>query len=158
MQFKRYVGASGTDVLTLLRALRSAADRYRAFTEGAATRDGALSRLNLFVYSMSTLDSEITKPLLICLGEPEQASLDTTECDHLLDTLESWFVRRALVRAQSQGTNRFMLDLLIHLTKRTATTGVDDAARTFLAAETSSFGYWPDDAVRARDDLPGRGS
>ncbi|TFB66198.1 DUF262 domain-containing protein [Cryobacterium sp. Hz9] len=151
MQFKRYVGASGTDILTLLRALRSAADRYRAFTEGAAVRDGALSRLNLFVYRMSTLDSEITKPLLIWLGEPEQAALDELERARLLDTLESWFVRRALVRAQSQGTNRFMLDLLTQLAKRPATTAVDEAARTYLAVQTSSFGYWPDDAELRRE-------
>ncbi|TFD68225.1 GmrSD restriction endonuclease domain-containing protein [Cryobacterium gelidum] len=151
MQFKRYVGASGTDILTLLRALRSAADRYRAFTEGAAVRDGALSRLNLFVYRMSTLDSEITKPLLIWLGEPEQAALDELERARLLGTLESWFVRRALVRAQSQGTNRFMLDLLTQLAKRPATTAVDEAARTYLAVQTSSFGYWPDDAELRRE-------
>jgi len=151
MQFKRYVGGSGTDVLTLLRSLRSAADRYRAFTEGAAVRDGVLSRLNLFVYRTSTLDSEITKPLLIWLGEREQAALDLSERERLLDTLESWFVRRALVRAQSQGTNRLMLDLLIHLTKRSPGTAVDDSARTFLAAQTSSFGYWPDDAELRRE-------
>ncbi|PPF65026.1 hypothetical protein C5E11_02915 [Clavibacter michiganensis] len=152
-QFKRYVAASETDVLPLLRALRAAADRYRQFTERAAARDGSLSRLDLFVYRMSTLDSEIAKPLLIWLGEPEQAGIGPEEQARLLSVLESWFVRRALVRAQSQGTNRLLLDLLISLAKRGDEVSVGEAAERFLAAQTSGPGYWPGDAELRRELL-----
>ncbi len=151
MQFKRYVSESGTDVLSLVQSLSAAANRYKAFTLGAAARDGALSRLDLFVYRTSTLDSEIVKPLLIWLGESNQAAISVEERNGLLDSLESWFVRRALVRAQSQGTNKLMLDLLTQLTKRPAGTGVDAVARTFLSTQTSSIGYWPDDAELRRE-------
>ncbi|TFD46934.1 DUF262 domain-containing protein [Cryobacterium frigoriphilum] len=151
MEFKRYASSSGTDILSLLRALRSAADRYRAFTESAATRDGVLSRLDLFVYRMGTLDSEIAKPLLIWLGEAQQVALDSGDHDRLLGIVESWFVRRALVRAPSQGTNRLMLDLLIQLAKSGAAPTLACAAEEFLAAQTSTTGYWPDDAEIRRE-------
>jgi hypothetical protein len=150
-QFKRYVAASETDILALLQALRAAADRYRRFTEAATARDGSLSRLELFVYRTSTLDSEIAKPLLIWLGEPEQAGIEPEEQARLLTVLESWFVRRALVRAQSQGTNRLLLDLLIALTKRGADVSVDETAQRFLASQTSGPGYWPGDAELRRE-------
>lgn len=155
-QFKRYVTESGTEILTLLQALSASADRYRRFTEAAAVRDGSLGRLDLFVYRTSTLDSEIAKPILIWLGEPEQALLDQVERDGLLEVLESWFVRRALVRAQSQGTNRLLLDLLIALTKRGASVTVDKAAEMFLTSQSSPVGYWPGNAELRRElaDFP----
>lgn len=155
-QFKRYVADSGIDILELLRTLRAAADRYRKFTEAAATRDGSLSRLDLFVYRMSTLDSEIAKPLLIWLGEPEQARIERAEQEKLLDVLESWFVRRALVRAQQQGANRLLLDLLVALTRRADGVQLGAASEAFFTAQSSGVGYWPGDAEVRRElsDFP----
>ncbi|QHC68924.1 DUF262 domain-containing protein (plasmid) [Rathayibacter sp. VKM Ac-2759] len=144
--FKRYASdpASG-GVERLLPEIHAAATRYREFTEQALLRDGLLSRLALFVYRTGTLDSELAKPLLIWLGEPEQADIPAAERDRLLAVLESWFVRRALVRAPSQGANRFLLDLLTHLLsqphERIAAT-----AETFLTKQSSGVGFWPDDA------------
>lgn len=151
VQFKRYVSDTSADVLVLLQTLRAAADRYRAFTEAATVRDGALGRLELFVYRTSTLDSEIAKPLLIWLGEPEQSDVGVDERDRLLDVLESWFVRRALVRAQSQGTNRFMLELLIQLSRRSSDSDLASTASALLSAQSSSVSYWPDDAELRRE-------
>lgn len=144
-QFKRYVIDTGIDTIDLLQAISSAASKYRAFTEGAAARDGVLSRLDLFVYRTGTLDSELTKPLLIWLAQPEQFGVADESRDRLLGILESWFVRRALVRVQSGGNNRLLLDLLIALSRRPEGGDVAEAASTFLASQKSSVGYWPDD-------------
>ena len=150
-QFKRYVTDSGVETIGLLQAISSAASKYRAFTEGAAVRDGRLSRLDLFVYRTGTLDSELTKPLLIWLGQPEQADITDDVRDRLLGVLESWFVRRALVRVQSQGTNKTMLDLLTALSRRAAGTDAAQVMSDYLAAQTTSFGYWPDDEEVRRE-------
>lgn len=150
-QFKRYVADTKAEVLPLLRSIGVAAARYRAFTEGAAVPDGALSRTDRFVYRLDKLDSEIAKPLLIWLAEPEQNDIDEATRNELLETLESWFVRRALVRAQSQGTNRLMLDLLVQLSRREPGQDVAGIAREFLASQTSPVGYWPDDREVRRE-------
>jgi hypothetical protein len=149
--FKRYAtDPAAGGVKQLLPEIHSAATRYRDFTTAAAVRDGELSRLALFVYRTSTLDSEIAKPLLIWLGEPEQAGISEAVQDRLLAVLESWFVRRALVRAPSQGTNRFLLDLLSHLNTHPREQ-VAEAAEAFLAKQTTGPAYWPDDAEAARE-------
>lgn len=150
-QFKRYVGDTKAEVLPLLRSIGAAAAKYRAFTEGAAVSDGSLSRTDRFVYRLDKLDSEIAKPLLIWLAEPEQSDIDEPTRNELLEALESWFVRRALVRAQSQGTNRLMLDLLVQLSRRESGQNVAAIAVDFLVSQTSPVGYWPDDAEVRRE-------
>lgn len=144
--FKRYAAdlANGS-VQTLLPAIHAASERYKTFMEQAAVRDGEIDRLALFVYRTGTLDSELTKPLLIWLGEPAQADIPVAQRDQLLATLESWFVRRALIRAPSQGANRFLLDLLTHLATQPHD-AIASAAEAFLAKQQSGVGYWPDDA------------
>lgn len=149
--FKRYTTDPATGgVSQLLPEIHAAATRYLDFTTSATVRDGELSRLALFVYRTSTLDSELAKPLLIWLGEPEQGGIPDRVQDRLLAVLESWFVRRALVRAPSQGANRFLLDLLTHLSTQPHE-GIADAAEVFLSKQSTTTAYWPDNAEVARE-------
>jgi hypothetical protein len=143
-RFKLYVRANGP-VGQLLPRLKEAADLYQNRIERYKKRSGILTRSELFAYRISSFDSEIAQPLLIWLGEPEQAEAPPQVRDELLSTLESWFVRRALVRAPASGSNEFMLQLLKHLASQPKAR-IAEAARTFLAADQSSVGYWPRDA------------
>lgn len=148
-QFKHYVTTAEKDVAALLPRIKASADRYRAVIEGAQRPDGPLERMELFGYRVGTLDSEVARPLMIWLDEPEQSDIPEHDRNRILEALESWFVRRALVRAPSQGSNRFIVDLLGHLSARSPLE-VADAAVAFLAANHTAVGYWPsDDEVRA---------
>ncbi len=148
-QFKHYVNTVSKDVGTLLPQIRSAADRYRALIEASEQQIGPLTRAQLFSYRVNTLDSEIARPILIWLDEPEQADISADDRDRILGILESWFVRRALVKAPSQGSNRFMVDLLQFLSRREPS-AVADALEEYLVANHVAVGYWPgDDEVRA---------
>ncbi|MEQ6897959.1 DUF262 domain-containing protein [Microbacterium sp. KR10-403] len=148
-QFKHYVNTVENDVTVLLPQIRAAADRYRSVIEGSANPIGPLTRTQLFSYRVGTLDSEISRPLLIWLHEPEQAGIPETDRDQILAVLESWFVRRALVKAPSQGSNRFLVDLLQHLSRQPKET-LGQATRAFLVANHTPVGYWPgDEEVRA---------
>ncbi|MCR2824289.1 GmrSD restriction endonuclease domain-containing protein [Microbacterium sp. zg.Y909] len=148
-QFKHYVNTVEKDVSALLPQIKAAADRYRTIIEGSENPNGPLSRAQLFSYRVGTLDSEISRPLLIWLDEPEQAGVPDADRTRILSLLESWFVRRALVKAPSQGSNRFLVDMLRVLSRRPKdelTSGVED----FLVANHTVLGYWPgDDEVRA---------
>lgn len=152
-QFKYYVTTVAKDVGALLPQIRSAADRYRSIIEGSERPNGPLNRAELFSYRVGTLDSEISRPLLIWLGEPEQAAVPTAERDQVLATLESWFVRRALVKAPSQGSNRFMIDLLQHLSTQPKD-ALAHATETFLSGNHTNVGYWPGDS-EVREALTG---
>jgi len=149
-QFKHYVTTKHPEVKTLLPQLKSAADKYRAIIDGSQKASGELSRVELFAYRVSTLDSELARPLLIWLEEPEQADVPAVDRERILDIMESWFVRRALVKATSAGSNRLMVDLLAHLAKsdHQALPAALETLLTGLHAPT--VGYWPDDGeVRA---------
>lgn len=148
-QFKHYVNTVAKDVTTLLPQIKRAADRYRSLSEGAERQDGRLSRAELFNYRVGTLDSDVARPLLIWLDEPEQAEIPDADRIRILEILESWFVRRALVRAPSQGSNRFLVDLLRHL-GRQPKDGVAAALEQYLTESHTTVTFWPGDTeVRA---------
>ncbi len=152
-QFKHYVNTVEKDVAALLPQIKAAADRYRAIIEGSQRADGPLSRVELFGYRVGTLDSEIARPLLIWLDEPEQAAVPAADRDRILEVLESWFVRRALVKAPSQGSNRFVVDLLGYLSAQPKDQ-VAAATVTFLQNNHTAVGYWPGD-TEVREALTG---
>lgn len=143
-QFKHYVNTVAKDVGALLPQIRAAADRYRSIIEGSERANGPLSRVELFSYRVSTLDSEIARPLLIWLDEPEQAAIADADRERVLGVLESWFVRRALVKAPSQGSNRFMVDLIQHLGARSKE-NLADVVEGYLSSNHTTVGYWPGD-------------
>jgi hypothetical protein len=152
-QFKHYVNTVAKDVGALLPQIKAAADRYRAAIEGSEQVHGPLSRVELFSYRVGTLDSEISRPLLIWLDEPEQSGIPPADRGNILATLESWFVRRALVKAPSQGSNRFIIDLMQHVSTQPKEE-VAAAVTAYLETNHTSVGYWPGDA-EVREALTG---
>ncbi len=144
-QFKDYVTSMRTDLSDLLPEIKTAADRYRFVIEGAQTVNGPLTRAQWFSYRVGTLDSEVVRPLLIWLDEEPQVDVPEEDKTQILQYLESWFVRRAIVKAPSQGTNRLMVDLLVHLSKQPHDR-LPIEVQSYLAANKTPVGYWPDDA------------
>lgn len=148
-QFKRYSASVG-DMGELLPLIKAAADGYKDGIVRAADRTAVLDREAMFIYRTSTLDSAIVKPLLIWLRLPKQAEIPADQATKTLAVVESWLVRRALVRVNSQGSNRFLVDLLAHLSRQNPSE-VGDAAEDFLQRQTSTISYWPDDAEVRRE-------
>ncbi|KDA06871.1 hypothetical protein DC31_07825 [Microbacterium sp. CH12i] len=150
-QFKHYVNTVEKDVTVLLPQIKAAADRYRSIIEGAERPDGPLSRVELFSYRVAALDSDIVRPLVIWLGEPEQDAVPDEARERVLAMVESWLVRRALVKVTSQGANRFTLDLMRYLSEQTKES-LPEATERYLAGNQTVVGYWPGDA-EVRDAL-----
>jgi hypothetical protein len=143
-QFKGHVKVRNLNLSTLLPEIKSAADSYRAVIEGSQRPNGPLTRPELFSYRVGTLDSEVARPLLIWLDDPGQRDISTTDKNRILELLESWFVRRAIVKAPSQGSNRFIVDLMVQLSKQPHDRLAIETER-YLAANKTPVGYWPDD-------------
>ncbi|WP_231915966.1 GmrSD restriction endonuclease domain-containing protein [Microbacterium karelineae] len=144
-QFKHYVSTTAKDIGSLLPQIKRAADRYRSVIEGSSNPVGELSRVELFSYRVDALGTDVARPLIIWLDEPEQAGISEVDRTRILETLESWFVRRALAKAPSQGSNRTIVDLTRHASAQ-APERVAQAVIDFLASSGAATAYWPDDA------------
>jgi len=145
-EFKKYLDDEVNSVETLLMNIRASADIYQGLLEKAEDKYSPMSNLEMFVYRTGELQSEITKPLLIWLTDPSLPPLTEEELNKGLAAVESWLVRRTLVREKSAGQNRFMVDLLAAV----AVEPRDRAGTTIenlLRDQTADTSYWPDDEM-----------
>lgn len=144
-RFKHYTThESDRPMDELLPTIHRAAVDYQSWTEAARVKDGALDRLTLFVYRIGALDSEATKPLLLWLRDPSQEPAGATTEAQFLTHLESWLVRRALLRLSTQSYS----DLVALLLKELMESPRHEAAAVterILQEQTSGNLYWPAD-------------
>src|SRR5262249_32266483 len=118
-----------------------------------AVLTGPIDRLGLFGYRTGILESEVIKPLVLCLLDPEQPSVPQLQLMKALDVVESWMVRRMLVRATTKSYNQVVPEI-IALLPRSGRTEVGDAVEAYLAGQSGGSRYWPDDA-EIREELSG---
>jgi hypothetical protein len=129
----------------LLEQIHSAASTYRNFIEAAAKEGSAIDGLGLFGYRISVLESEVIKPLVLALLNQKQPPIPTPQILKALDVIESWMVRRMLVRGTAKGYNQFIAEIIGQLRNwDKAATG--DEIEKYLAKQTADSRYWPDDA------------
>ena len=147
--FKRRLDDSGTPVMDTLRHIKACAEVYETLQEAAMERHRPLGPIELFVYRIGEMQSEVVRPILIWLTDPTLPSIPSDQLGTALTSLESWLVRRTLVRERAAGHNRFLLDVLQQLVggdRANAGTRLE----SLLAEQTSDASYWPDDeAVRS---------
>lgn len=153
--FKRHVDDSTTPVNEMLEHIRECAAIYSALIEGSEDRHKPLSLLERFTYRTSTMQSEIVKPIVIWLTDPTLPPVPSEQMAAAINALESWLVRRMLVREKSQGTNRFLIDLLGEIAQVNRDE-VGTRITEILAEQTSDVSYWPDDDTvrQSLENLP----
>lgn len=144
-RFKRFSLESKQDMNDLLARLDRASGVYRSFVEGSEQMNGPVDRFQLFAYRTGVLESEVVKPLILFLYNPELPKIANEQLEKALTTIESWMVRRMLVRATTKSYTQIIADLIRHLKgeNRRATAG--DSIESFLASQKSDGRYWPDD-------------
>lgn len=150
-RFKRFADhESGLPMNQLLIQIHDSSHVYRQFIN-AATTPGSLDRLALFVYRTGVLESEVIKPLLLWLLDPKESPVPELQFTKALDVMESWMVRRMLVRATTKNYNKIVADL-ISMLKTFPRQTAGDLIEDNLKGQTSSSSYWPDDA-EIREEL-----
>jgi hypothetical protein len=150
-RFKYYADfESGHQMIELLDEIHRAASIYRTFTEKAEQLDGPLDRVGLFAYRIKTLESEVIKPVLLALLDRKDDTLPQHDIDAALDVLESWLIRRMLIRATAKSYNKTMADIVSII--RGAPSGqVGGRIEDHFRSQGSEVGYWPDDAEVRRE-------
>lgn len=152
IRFKNYTNRDGAQpMLKLLEEIDRSAKVYRSFIEGGSLSSGSLDRLALFAYRTGVLESEVIKPLVLFLLDPEQPSIPADQFAKVLDTLESWMVRRMLVRASTKSYGQVISELIAHL-RQSDRSQSGDLVSAFLARQDASGSYWPDD-LEIREEL-----
>jgi GNAT superfamily N-acetyltransferase len=144
-RFKRFAGHdAGLPMGKVLQQIHVAAGVYRQFTI-ASSQAGPIDRLGLFGYRTGVLESEVIKPLVLCLLDPEEPSIPEAQFVKALDVVESWMVRRMLVRATTKSYSQVVAELVV-LVRKSNRASAGDAIENHLARQSSVSRYWPDDA------------
>lgn len=142
---------AGLPMAQLLAQVHEASRVYRQFVTSASTLSGPVDRLGLFGYRTGVLESEVIKPLMLSLLDPQEAPIPEAQFNKALDVVESWMVRRMLVRATTKNYNQVVAEFVTQLRKSDRSIA-GDVIESYLAGQSSGSRYWPDDA-EIREEL-----
>lgn len=151
-RFKHYAQVEAGEAMTdLLPRLHASAVVHREFIESGQRYDGDLDRLGLFVYRTGALNQESVRAVLLWALDPDQEPIPGDQLDELLGSVESWAVRRSLLRLSTAGYARLVAELL-QVLRNSPRSEAGSVTTRVLAQQTSSGTYWPPDA-EVRDQL-----
>lgn len=102
---------SGVPMQASLRLINTEAATYQTWTERAADPTAALSRVELCVYRMQAAETEVLKPLLLWVHDPE-AQRTADVIDGVVAVAESWLMRRSLLRLTLADAARVIADAI----------------------------------------------
>jgi hypothetical protein len=144
-RFKRFADhEAGVPMDRLLGQVHAAAGVYRNFISGTTAQTGPIDRLALFGYRTGALESEVVKPFVLSLLDPEATPIPADQLTRAIEGLESWMVRRMLVRATTKNYNAVVAELVATVL-RSGRQNAGDAIEKYLSSQTSESRYWPDD-------------
>lgn len=144
-RFKHYADfESGVLMEALVEQIHRSSVVYRDFVLGASASN-PVDHLQLFAYRTSVLESDVFKPVIVWLLDPEQDLIPADQIHKALDVIESWLVRRMLVRAQTSSYTQIAAELVTQLQKGDRTRA-GEAIEDFFAGQTVGSRYWPDDS------------
>ena len=131
-------------VLELLRVLHQQALVYQGWINEAASRDGDLSAVGMAVYRTQAAGLELLKPALLWLHEPG-LDIPAASRDVAVRSIESWLIRRSVLRLTSSDLGRVVADLIrVHRPAPPAEVG--QLTTAYLARLDRMSTYWPGDA------------
>lgn len=150
-RFKRFAEDSPFAMAELLPRISHAANTYRRIIDEAENPNAALDRLGLFTYRTGTLESEVFKPVIMLLVDPEETLIPDEQLTRAVESLESWLVRRTLIGATSKSYSQLAAEIVRHLRPQDRSQ-YGTLLQKYLAAQTGPGRYWPDNS-EVRDRL-----
>lgn len=144
-RFKQYVEHDSTvPIADLLPLLHQQAVTYQEWIEHAAQPEGDLAVVPLAVYRTQAVGLELLKPVLIWLHDP-QRPVPPEQVDVVVRAVESWLMRRALLRLSMGSLGRVVADL-INAHRRTDPAILGERVTAYLTRLDRMSTYWPGDA------------
>jgi hypothetical protein len=143
--FKHYADhESKMGMLQLLEELHIAGSKYKEILAASETKEGLLTRVELFAYRLNSMDLDVLRPILIALIDPIEKEIPQDQVEKAISVIESWMVRRLLVRATNKNYNKLVVEMVRIVNKDRTNAGTK--LEKFFADQNSNSSYWPDDA------------
>ncbi len=143
-RFKHYVQDLDQSVDKLLPRLHEDAVTYQKLVKASLIPSGQLDVVPLFLYRISSLDSQVFTSLVILLTDSQAEVVHQEQIELAVQSLESWVVRRSILKLPTKNYNRLMVDLLNKL-KTVSREEVGVQVQKFLSSQSSVNSYWPTD-------------
>ena len=143
-EFRKYLDSRGTDIRELLKDIYENARIYENAHLRSYIPEGDLSAVEIFVYRLNNLESDVFKPLLIWLLDSSREKVPLEEIQKFTSSLESWMVRRVATKANTKNYNKFMVELLKNL-ESSDRLKAGSVLEELLAKQTSYLSHWPSD-------------
>jgi len=143
-RFKTYVDfESGLPVPELLERIHTASMVYKNFNESALNQESNIDPKGLFAYRLRVMELDVIRPLVMALMDPDESQISEEVLIRSFGVIESWLVRRMLVRATTKSYNKIIPDVILGLKKNRA--NADEYLESFFRNQTVESAYWPDD-------------
>jgi hypothetical protein len=146
--FKRFLlDRPELGTLDLIKRIHRAATVYADISIKGASGNGEVDRVALFAYRAEAMQSDVVKPFIMALLDPDRVeTIPAATIDVIIDEVESWLVRRMLVRVTARAYNRFIADL-VNIVRTVSPDNIHHDVRSFLARQRGDSTFWPDDAM-----------
>lgn len=143
-RFKTYVDfESNFLVPELLKHIHQASIVYKEFNDLALNQESNIDSRGLFAYRLRVMELDVIRPLIIALTDPDEAKIPSETLEKCFSIIESWLVRRLLVRATTKSYNKIIPDVILGLKKNRS--NPDSYLGNFFKNQAADSSYWPDD-------------
>lgn len=140
MDYARGKMTTADDAEALLSALRRDADTFRSFAQlSSETVEG-----RFYSRVVESLELAATTPLLLWMLSDNHA-VPSPQVARALGALESWVIRRTLLRYTMKDVNKLMVAVLAAL-EHADVEEAGDVVASFLAGQTADARAWPRDS------------
>lgn len=144
-KFKEYVVNCGISTIELLKLMHDLAKIYETHVTNSQSTNNEIGPVDMFLYRTQAMDVEVIKSLIIYLLDPSLPKISEDRIVKALTHIESWLVRRTLMRATTKGFNRFVAQMITDLLRGDRLV-CDELIESYLATQVAESTYWPDDA------------
>jgi Protein of unknown function DUF262/Protein of unknown function (DUF1524)/Restriction Enzyme Adenine Methylase Associated len=134
---------AGSDMLLLLEQIHKAANSYKEFNEQSMNQESNIDPIGLFAYRLRVMEMDAVRPLVMALMDPDEIKIPQIELENCFRAIESWLVRRLLVRATTKAYNKIIPDLIMGLKRNRS--NACQFIEEFLRTQSADSSYWPDD-------------
>jgi hypothetical protein len=95
------------------------------------------------------LELDVVRPLFLYLVDPDEGQISQAELEKCFETIESWLVRRMLVRVTGKRYNKLVPEIIKEV--RRDRTNAAKILENYFKNQQVDSAYWPDDAEVRRE-------
>ncbi|MSY63598.1 MAG: DUF262 domain-containing protein [Actinobacteria bacterium] len=149
-RFKSYADfESKKTMLELLEQICTSAGVYASIYELGDEREKDLDRTALFAYRLKVLELDVVRPLFLYLVDPDEGQISPAELEKCFEIIESWLVRRMLVRVTGKRYNKLIPEVITEVRKDRI--NASKVLEGYFKNQQVDSAYWPDDEEVRRE-------